>query len=471
VNATVWSLVALSAGVALNVTFLQRGTAANWAVRGRFQPVAIGANTEARPETSANPSDGTLTFGQYSPVAGLGGHDGRPIGGIVSATPSPQPGSTVRDFGRTAEGPSNFAASNGVDVIRAVQRELGRRGYKPGIPSGVANVATRGAIMAYQRDHGLPLTGEPSDALLQAIVFGSSATVRGPGNSVSTERGGTVGDVVRTAESASTFTASNGVDVIRAVQRELGQRGYKPGIPNGMANAATRGAIMAYQRDHGLPLTGEPSEALLTAIVFDSSGAARVPGNSIGKEHANHEVPMIRAVIKSHSSTSRSSQRTTQVALRGCGGAGRGASRSTCERNSFARAKEPHGAIVPSARVAIDAAHLSVGWTGRPRVHGREVITGSTTALRPATSSGARKPMSEQKYLHSAVGSSGLASLIWTQFSTAPAVATTVPPSTPTRVAHHVHARQPGTSETRGPRARPVPNSPLTLPGFPEVIR
>jgi hypothetical protein len=353
-NAAVCAVVALSVGVAVNVTFFQRGTVANWAVRGAVRPVAVGANTEARLETSAHPSDSTLTCRQCRPDFGVGGHDGRPSGGIANATPSPHPGITGGDVGRTAEG-------------------------------------------------------------------------------------------------ASTFTASNEVDVIRAVQQELGRRGYKPGIPNGMANVATRRAIMAYQHDHGLPLTGEPSDALLKAIVFESTGAVRTPGNAIGKEQANHEVPIIRA-IKPRPSTWRASQRTTQVVSRRCAGAGRRASRSTCERRSLARAKEPYGTVVPSVRVAIDAARFSTGWTASPRVDGREMTTSSTSAQRPTTSSRARKPTSEEKHLNPAAGSSGLESPIWTQFSTYRPLATAVPP----RVR---------------PRFRPVPNSPLKFPDFPDVIR
>jgi peptidoglycan hydrolase-like protein with peptidoglycan-binding domain len=422
VNVAVWVLVALSAGVAVNVTLLQRGTAANWAVRGAFQPVMRGATTEAGPQTSANPSDSPLTLGQYSPVFGVGGHDGRSIGGVARATSPPPPGSTVRDVSRIAEDASAFTASNDVDVIRAVQRELGRRGYKPGLPTGVSNVATRGAIMAYQRDHGLPLTGEPSDALLKAIVFASPGGVGAP-NSVGTKQGNTVGDVGRLAGSASTLTESNAVEVIRAGQRELGRRGYKPGIPNGMANATTRVADMAHQSDHSPPLTGEPSEPLRKAMVFDSSGAAPAPGNSIGTEQGKREGPINRVVTKRRSSTSRASQRTTQVA-------------------------------------------------SRPHVYGREMITSSTSPPRPTTFLKERKQMSEQRYVHSEAGMSGLKSLIWTQFPTVWAMATTVAPATPNRVVHNVQGRQPGTSETKArPRFRPVPNSPLKFPDFPEVIR
>lgn len=318
VNAALCALFALSAGVAVNVTFLQRGPAANWAVRGVFQPVARGASPEARLETSANPSHGPLPFRQSSPVFGVGGHDARPIDGIAN-TPSPQPGSTAGDVGRIAEGASTVTASNGGDVIRAVQRELGRRGYSAGLPNGVANEATREAIMAYQRDHALPLTGEASDALLKAIVFESFGTVRAPGNLVSTEQG-------------------------------------------------------------------------------------------------NDKAPIIRAAIKPHSSTSRASQRTTPAVSHRCAGVGLRASRSTCERSALARVKERHGTVLPRPLIAIGAAHSSAHWTARPRVYGWKVLTNSASAPRPTASSIARKPMSGQKYLDSAIASTGIESQMRTQF-------------------------------------------------------
>ena len=186
--AAVCALVALSAGVAVNVSFLQRGTVANWAARGAL-PVTPSPNTEPRPEISANPFDAPRTSSQSGPVFDVDGHDGRPRGEGADATPSPQPGSASADGVRTAEGASTLTTINDGDVIRAVQRELGMRGYKPGIPSGVVTAATRSAIMAFQHDHGLPLTGEPSEALLKAIVFEHSGVVRAPGNSAGTEQG------------------------------------------------------------------------------------------------------------------------------------------------------------------------------------------------------------------------------------------------------------------------------------------
>jgi peptidoglycan hydrolase-like protein with peptidoglycan-binding domain len=412
VSTTVCVLGALSAGVVVNVTFLQRGTVSNWAVRAAFPPVVRVANAEAQRKTSTGP-------------IGVGGHDGRSDGRANTAR-SPQPASTAGNLGRTKESAA-FASSNEGDVLRAVQRELGRRGYNPGIANGVANVTTRVAIMAYQRDHGLPLTGEASDALLKAIVFANAGTVGATGNSIGAAQGkheapiipafgagrhatpspradSSGGDVGRIGEGAS-----NGVHVMHVVQREPSQRGYKPGTAIIVANVATRGS---YQR---LPLAGKASDVLPKAIPLENSGAVRA-ADSIGTAQGHTEVPILRVASKPLS-TSRASQRTVRVAMAGCAGDGRRASRSTCEMNSQARAKTPHRAGVPGARVALNAAPLGTGRAARPRIPGWEILTSSISAPRATTPSKARRPISEQKDFNLAGGPSKFESLIWTQLA------------------------------------------------------
>jgi peptidoglycan hydrolase-like protein with peptidoglycan-binding domain len=57
-------------------------------------------------------------------------------------------------------------------------------------------------------------------------------------------------------------------EIVRALQRELKQRGYGPLPGDGTLTLATRAAIMAYENDQGLPLTAVASEALLKRILF-----------------------------------------------------------------------------------------------------------------------------------------------------------------------------------------------------------
>lgn len=56
-----------------------------------------------------------------------------------------------------------------IDQRIGLQRKLQAAGYDPGTPDGVIGDMTRAAIAAYQRDHGLPVTAEPSLPLLSLM--------------------------------------------------------------------------------------------------------------------------------------------------------------------------------------------------------------------------------------------------------------------------------------------------------------
>lgn len=131
------------------------------------------------------------------------------------------------------------------EVTRAVQRELQIRGYETGARDGVAGTMTRGAIMAFEHDHGLPLTGRPSDELLKSIVLGEARKSRGG------------------AAKAETAEAK---DVIRNVQRSLGKLGYKAGNPTGSITAETVRAIRAFEADQSLPESGRISGPLIARL-------------------------------------------------------------------------------------------------------------------------------------------------------------------------------------------------------------
>jgi len=52
----------------------------------------------------------------------------------------------------------------------------------------------------------------------------------------------------------------------RAVQQRLVDLGYKPGKVDGMMGKRTHAAIRAFERDHGMRQTGQPSPAVLDAL-------------------------------------------------------------------------------------------------------------------------------------------------------------------------------------------------------------
>lgn len=71
-------------------------------------------------------------------------------------------------------------------------------------------------------------------------------------------------------------------ETVRAIQRELSQRGFGPLASDGIMRPVTRAAIMSYEAEHRLPYTGEATEALLARLVLgapattDASGAGQV---------------------------------------------------------------------------------------------------------------------------------------------------------------------------------------------------
>lgn len=62
------------------------------------------------------------------------------------------------------------APADPMPLVGEVQQQLNRRGYDAGPVDGVMGRQTRGAIRAFQRDHGLAETGQPSMDLLAALL-------------------------------------------------------------------------------------------------------------------------------------------------------------------------------------------------------------------------------------------------------------------------------------------------------------
>jgi peptidoglycan hydrolase-like protein with peptidoglycan-binding domain len=123
-------------------------------------------------------------------------------------------------------------------TVETIQRELGRAGYDPGPADGELTDRTRDAIRAYQRDSGLLVTGEPSAALLDHLA----AAPRRESGDVSRGESGDVSPM--------------------RLQRLLDRLGYDV-TASGVMDARTQAAIRAYEQDHNLLVTGEPSRALL----------------------------------------------------------------------------------------------------------------------------------------------------------------------------------------------------------------
>jgi peptidoglycan hydrolase-like protein with peptidoglycan-binding domain len=135
-------------------------------------------------------------------------------------------------------------------LVRAVQRELAARGYDPGAEDGRASDKTKAAISAYEKDHGLPVTGAATDGLLRHILLGDPVAPAAATGSVS---------------GSSKANAKQGFDV-KAVQQVLADLGYAPGPIDGTLGEGTKRAITAFQRDRKMPESGQVTPELLAEL-------------------------------------------------------------------------------------------------------------------------------------------------------------------------------------------------------------
>ncbi|WP_207479693.1 peptidoglycan-binding domain-containing protein [Arenibaculum pallidiluteum] len=86
-----------------------------------------------------------------------------------SPTATPVPASTAKPPPATAADSVAVPGPLDREGIREIQRRLRERGFDAGTPDGFAGPRTRAAIEAFERASGLPVTGEPSAALLRRL--------------------------------------------------------------------------------------------------------------------------------------------------------------------------------------------------------------------------------------------------------------------------------------------------------------
>jgi len=141
--------------------------------------------------------------------------------------------------------PENVSDERKTESIRSIQRVLADRGYEPGPVDGVLGAATRAAIMAYEHDHGLPITADASEQLLAHLD---------PSNDEAYPRAGRPGRMPHAEQ------------LVRSVQQSMTMLGYFSGRIDGWPGTDTVRAIREFEAHAGLPVTGRVSARLLARI-------------------------------------------------------------------------------------------------------------------------------------------------------------------------------------------------------------
>lgn len=238
------AFVLLSAGVAVNLLMMQpiRTSTPTLKLYAEHQPLKPAAEATARPAPpSADPA-------LPAPGAKRRTASSETRVAAIETRPTPTPAApTARAETAVAGEPAGRDVSFR-DITAAVQARLAARGYEAGQPDGVNGLVTRAAILAFEHDHGLAPTAEPSEALLRALEHGP----------------GTISAAAYAA--AARDKRPRAEQVVKTVQQSLVALGYAIAKPNGRVAEDTERAIREFEMDQRLPVTGRISGAIVARL-------------------------------------------------------------------------------------------------------------------------------------------------------------------------------------------------------------
>lgn len=242
------TFLAMGAGIAVNVLYLQDRGGASPAERARTSRAQARLAAERQRQLAIEPAQPRAPAARpdgRQPV--MAANLARPATTLPAATEQgPRVGRFAVPAAPKADGPAAVVDSE-AEIVRAVQQRLAALGYEPGPATGNAALLTRGAIMAYEHDQRLPVTGEASEPLLRLLENAPGArealALRVPG------RG-----------------HPHAQQVIQTVQQSLASLGYFTARADGLPGEMLERAIREYEMDNGMIPTGRVSSPLLSRL-------------------------------------------------------------------------------------------------------------------------------------------------------------------------------------------------------------
>lgn len=141
------------------------------------------------------------------------------------------------------------------EVVAAVQKALIATGDFNGEIDGLMGPVTRASIIAYQKRNGFEQTGNASKLLLTAIEQDLPKITR------SSDK---LSGLIANSSNGSTREEFD-KELVRQIQAGLANRGLNIGV-DGLYGSKTRAAIEAFQKKHGLEVTGRPDPAVLQTL-------------------------------------------------------------------------------------------------------------------------------------------------------------------------------------------------------------
>jgi hypothetical protein len=188
-------------------------------------------------------SAGNALFLQESPAALHGAGSGKVPLSQPSSFELSQTAPVPPQAAPPRAAPSSSGLPQDMRLQVALQRELAKHGY--GDQLRAPQNGLRQAVLAYEFDHGLLLTGEPAETLLKRLLF----------------------DLNQAPKGFFADRAEANTQLVMEVQKTLLGLGFFRGTLSGRMDGWTEGAVKDFERHRSLPLAGRLTEAALLELI------------------------------------------------------------------------------------------------------------------------------------------------------------------------------------------------------------
>jgi peptidoglycan hydrolase-like protein with peptidoglycan-binding domain len=207
------------------------------------------------------------------------------VAGLSGDDVDTDPGVTTFRIERQSDEPASEAAApasaEASPLVRDVQKGLAARGLYDGPADGIIGPKTTSAILFFQETEGLPMDGEPSEALIGHLKSVRDAVAVIPDERPSMDQTAStiktasnneddIADLIRQANvpvpTPNVAADSVPVETVMKIQKALSGLAYANIKVDGIPGATTRAAIRNFEKSYRLPVTGEPSERVLKKL-------------------------------------------------------------------------------------------------------------------------------------------------------------------------------------------------------------
>lgn len=165
--------------------------------------------------------------------------------------------------------------------VTEIQERLQRLGYFNQSPTGVFGSVTRSAVIQFQQDNGLTADGVVGEQTMRVLFSPSARGLREQGYGIPsvqesqqfrTSRQDYDAPAIPENRQLRTFRGSNVLQFgdrgsqVRRLQEQLSDRGFNPGLIDGIYGGQTENAVREFQRQNDLFADGVAGRATLVAL-------------------------------------------------------------------------------------------------------------------------------------------------------------------------------------------------------------